>query len=114
MRRSAFPARASYFAYLLRCGDGTFYAGYTRDPSRRLLAHREGRAARYTRGRGPWEFAAMWRCRTMRDALRLEHLLKRLGREGRLRLVRGTALVQVIPAAAELGARRVGPAILVR
>jgi len=96
-----------YFAYLLRCGDGTFYAGYALDPARRLAAHRRGQAARYTRGRGPWALAAVWRCPTRGAALRLERLLKRIGRPRRLRLVGGARLTRVVPEAAGLRARRV-------
>jgi putative endonuclease len=100
------PRDVRYFAYLLRCGDGTFYAGYTVDPGRRLAAHRRG-GARYTRGRGPWEFAAVWRCPTRHAALRLERLLKRVRRAQRQRLAHGAPLVTVVPDAAGLGARRV-------
>jgi putative endonuclease len=39
--------------YLLRCGDGSLYAGITNDLQKRLQAHRSGKGARYTRGRGP-------------------------------------------------------------
>ena len=39
--------------YLLRCGYGTLYTGITDDLPRRLAAHRAGRGAKYTRGRGP-------------------------------------------------------------
>ena len=41
------------YAYLLRCADGTLYAGWTNDPAARLEAHNEGRGAKYTRGRLP-------------------------------------------------------------
>ena len=34
-----------YWVYLLRCGDGSLYAGITTDPARRLRQHR-GRALR--------------------------------------------------------------------
>jgi putative endonuclease len=100
---------STHFAYLLRCGDGTLYAGYTPDPARRLTAHRNGRAARYTRGRGPWTFAAVWRCPSRASALALERLLKRIGRPRRLSLVAGARLSRVVPAAAALRARRVSP-----
>ena len=29
-----------YWVYLLRCGDGSLYAGITTDPARRLRQHR--------------------------------------------------------------------------
>ena len=60
------PARRHY-AYLLRCGDGTYYAGYTVHPGRRLAAHRRGRASRYTRGRGPHTYVAVFWCPTKRS-----------------------------------------------
>ena len=45
----------AWIVYILRCGDGTLYTGITDDLPRRLEAHRAGRGAKYTRGRGPLE-----------------------------------------------------------
>jgi len=98
------PARRHY-AYLLRCGDGTYYAGYTVHPGRRLAAHRRGRASRYTRGRGPHTYAAVFWCPTKRSALVLERLLKRLPHSAKRRLARGrppAALAEAL----RLGVRR--------
>jgi len=95
-----------HFAYLLRCGDGTYYAGYTVDPLRRLAAHRLGGAARYTRGRGPFVLAAVWRCPTRSAALRLERRLKRLSHAGKRRLASGESIGRVVAGAARLGIRR--------
>ena len=44
-----------WYVYILRCGDGTLYTGSTDDVERRLAAHRAGKGAKYTRGRGPLE-----------------------------------------------------------
>lgn len=54
---SADPDAAQWFFYLLRCGDGSLYAGVTTDLERRLAEHRAGKGARYTRGRNPIELA---------------------------------------------------------
>ena len=43
----------AWYVYMLLCGDGTLYTGMTDDVPRRLRAHRSGRGAKYTRGRGP-------------------------------------------------------------
>jgi len=43
------------FVYLLRCRDGSLYAGAAVDLERRLAEHRAGRASRYTRSRLPAE-----------------------------------------------------------
>lgn len=94
-----------YYAYLLRCADGTYYAGYTVDPERRLGAHRRGRASRYTRGRGPHRLVAVWRCPTQRAALTLERVLKRLSHAAKRRLAAGHAIGVVAPRARGIGAR---------
>jgi pyrroline-5-carboxylate reductase len=73
---------------------------------RRLAAHRRGRAARYTRGRGPVRLAAVWWCPTRGAALRLEWLLKRMPHTAKRRLAGGAALVRIIPKARALGVRR--------
>jgi putative endonuclease len=99
--RSARP----HYAYLLRCADGTYYAGYTVDPVRRLRAHRRGRASRYTRGRDPHRLVAVWRCPTQRAALALERVLKRLSHAAKRRLAAGHALGLVAPRARGMGAR---------
>ncbi|HYM90670.1 MAG TPA: GIY-YIG nuclease family protein [bacterium] len=95
-----------HFAYLLRCADGTYYAGYTVDPLRRLVAHRLGQASRYTRGRGPLSLAAVWHCPTRRAALRLERMLKRLPHAAKQRLASGDPIGHVVAGAARLGIRR--------
>lgn len=68
------------WAYLLRCGDGTLYAGWTKDLQKRLAAHRAGKGAKYTRGRGPLRLA--WACRyeTQGQAMAQEALLKRMSK----------------------------------
>lgn len=39
--------------YILRCKDGSLYTGWTNNFEKRLQAHRSGKGAKYTRGRGP-------------------------------------------------------------
>lgn len=75
-----------YSVYLLQCGDGTLYAGIARDPERRLAAHRAGRGAKYTRGRGPFVLLAAWPVPDRPAALRAEAAIKRLDRQAKLAL----------------------------
>jgi putative endonuclease len=82
---------ATWYVYLLRCGDGTLYAGVTTDVQARVAIHSAGKGARYTRGRGP---LALVHCEPQPDrgaALRREHELKRLRRASKLALCRGGA-----------------------
>lgn len=76
------------WVYLLRCGDGTLYAGATKDLGRRLEQHRRGTASRYTRSRLPVELAWSRRVRSWSRALGEEHRLKRLRRAAKEELVR--------------------------
>ncbi len=43
------------YVYLLRCGDGTFYCGWTNNLTARVAAHNRGNGAKYTRSRLPVE-----------------------------------------------------------
>lgn len=74
------------FVYLLRCRDGSLYAGWTTDVERRLRVHAAGRGARYTRSRLPISLAATWEVSGRSQAMRLEAQLKRLTREEKLAL----------------------------
>lgn len=76
--------------YILRCGDGTLYTGATDDFPRRLAAHRAGKGAKYTRGRGPLEPVYREACEDMSSALKREYAIKNLSREKKLVLISGT------------------------
>ena len=43
----------SYFVYMLKCGDGSFYTGSTSDVERRFNEHTAGKGSAYTRSRLP-------------------------------------------------------------
>ncbi len=78
-----------WYAYILKCVDGTYYAGMTSDLARRLAAHLAGKGAKYTRGRGP--VTLVWK-RLVKDrsaALRLEARVKRLPRLAKAALIDG-------------------------
>ena len=76
-----------WYLYILRCGDGTLYTGITTDVERRLEAHRQGRGAKYTRGRGPLELAYQEECGTHSEALKREYAVKQLPRDEKERLI---------------------------
>ena len=76
-----------WYVYILRCGDGTLYTGMTDNMERRLAAHRAGKGAKYTRGRGPLELVYQERQPDKAAALRREYALKRLSRADKLRLI---------------------------
>ena len=76
-----------WYLYILRCGDGTLYTGITTDVEKRLEAHRAGKGAKYTRGRGPLELVYREECGTHSDALKRELEIKGLTREEKQKLI---------------------------
>ena len=70
----------SWYVYMLRCGDGSLYTGVTDNVERRLAAHRGGKGARYTRGRGPLELVYTEEVPDKSSALKREIAIKRLTR----------------------------------
>ncbi len=81
----------TYWLYILRCGDGTLYTGTTDDVERRLAAHRSGKGAKYTRGRGPLEVVYREACADRSAALKREWAVKQLSREEKLKLIESGA-----------------------
>lgn len=75
------------YAYLVRCADGTLYAGWTTDLARRVRDHNEGRGAKYTRSRRPVTLVYSEPFGTREEALRREAALKRLSRAEKLALI---------------------------
>ena len=76
----------SWFVYILRCGDDTLYTGSTDDVARRLEAHRAGKGAKYTRGRGPLELVYQEEVADKSAALKREYAIKQLTRAEKLAL----------------------------
>lgn len=76
-----------YYVYLLRCGDGSLYTGYTDDVERRLAVHQNGKGAKYTRSRLPVELAYYEKVADKSAALRREAAIKKLTREKKLALI---------------------------
>ena len=76
-----------WYLYILRCGDGSLYTGITTDVEKRLEAHRSGKGAKYTRGRGPLELVYREECGDHSAALKREIAVKRLQRHDKEALI---------------------------
>jgi putative endonuclease len=68
----------AYFAYLLRCADGTLYAGSTRDLASREARHNAGHGGRYTAGRLPVKIVHSEPFDSQKAAMARERELKQL------------------------------------
>ncbi|SFB31486.1 putative endonuclease [Lentibacillus halodurans] len=77
-----------HIVYMLKCADNTLYTGYTNDLEHRVKMHEEGKGAKYTRGRGPFQVVFMEQFPTKEEALQREHQIKQLTRKGKAQLIR--------------------------
>lgn len=78
-----------YYIYILECGDGTLYTGYTTDLDRRLSMHNEGKGAKYTRSRLPVRRVYEETFDTKRAALQREYAIKQLTKRQKQALIKG-------------------------
>jgi putative endonuclease len=74
----------------VECADGTYYTGWTVDPERRVSVHNKGRGARYTRMRLPVKLVYLEEQPDRKTAMKREIAIKRLNRNGKSRLIRGS------------------------
>ena len=79
------------WVYMLRCGDGSLYTGWTNDLERRVRTHAAGRGASYTRSRLPVELVYREPLPSKSEALRREAAIKRLRRAEKLALIQENA-----------------------
>ena len=75
------------YTYMLQCGDGTYYTGWTNDLDRRLKAHNEGKGGKYTRSRRPVRLVYYEEHETKQEAMRREWEIKQLTRAGKEELL---------------------------
>lgn len=77
-----------HYVYMLRCGDGSFYTGWTTDLEARVKTHNAGEGAKYTRSRLPVELVYFETFDNKSDALKREAAIKRLTRPQKLKLLK--------------------------
>ncbi len=82
------------YTYVLRCGDGSLYTGWTNDIEKRLKAHNEGRGAKYTKGRGPVKLVYVEQFATKEEAMKREYAIKHMTRREKEKLL-GTGEIKV-------------------
>tara|TARA_B100000953_G_C18003340_1_gene415799 strand:+ start:796 stop:1020 length:225 start_codon:yes stop_codon:yes gene_type:complete len=73
----------------LKCGDNSLYTGITNNLEVRLLAHEEGRGAKYTKGRGPFKVVYQKIYKTRSEATTKEIEIKKLNVEEKKKLISG-------------------------
>ncbi|MCC8029949.1 MAG: GIY-YIG nuclease family protein [Lachnospiraceae bacterium] len=76
------------YTYMLECGDGSIYTGWTNDIEKRLASHRSGSGAKYTRGRGPLRLVYLEVLESRSEAMHREAYIKRMSRIEKQALIR--------------------------
>lgn len=71
---------SKHYFYVLECGDGSYYAGYTNDLMKRLAKHESGKGAKYTRSRGPLMLIHDESFDTKPEAMKAEYAFKQLSK----------------------------------
>lgn len=76
--------------YILKCQDGTYYTGYTKDLERRLEEHNNnGKGARYTRYKRPVKLVWCKEYKYHKLAVQEENRIKKLLRWRKEKLING-------------------------
>ena len=66
----------TYYVYMLRCSDGSYYVGHANDLEHRLAAHERGTIEGYTLSRRPVELVFSDRFSTRQEAFHRERQIK--------------------------------------
>lgn len=90
--RNEKKTQGSWFVYILRCADGSLYAGITNDVRRRLEQHNAGTASRYTRSRLPAVLVYQEAQASRSHALKRELAIKDLSRQEKESMIRAAGL----------------------
>jgi predicted GIY-YIG superfamily endonuclease len=78
-----------FFAYILECGDGSYYVGHTDDLARRVSQHHAGVGCAWTASRLPARLVWSQEFCTREEAKETERQLKGWSRAKKIALVRG-------------------------
>ena len=66
-----------FYVYIIQSEtDGSFYKGFSEDPSKRLIQHNNGES-RYTALKRPWKLVYVEELPTKKEALKMEKNLKK-------------------------------------
>ena len=73
-----------WFVYLLKCQDGSFYTGVTKDIDARMNAHVNGKGSKYVYNKGFEELLRVKPCKNKSDACKCEYAIKQLPKKNKL------------------------------
>lgn len=84
MEKSAINTASKAYMYVLECGDGSLYTGYTTDVEARVRKHQAGKGAKYTRAHLPVKLIYQEEHPDKPAAMSAEALFKKKTRQAKL------------------------------
>jgi predicted GIY-YIG superfamily endonuclease len=81
----------SYYVYILRCKDGSYYTGHAKDVEKRVEMHKKGRGARYTRMHEPEKLVYIEEFESRGEAMRRERRIKTLSHNKKQQLIKSNS-----------------------
>ena len=75
------------YTYIVKCKDGSLYTGWTNDLEKRIIAHNEGKGAKYTKSRRPVTLVYYETFETKEEAMSREYHIKRMSRREKEKLL---------------------------
>lgn len=75
------------YTYIVECGDGSLYTGWTKHLEERMKSHNKGTGAKYTRSRLPVRLVYYEVFATKQEAMKREYAIKQLAKRDKLILI---------------------------
>lgn len=80
------------YTYIIECGDGTYYTGWTNNLKKRIETHNQKKGAKYTRSRLPVELRYYEVFDSKQEAMKREYEIKQMTRKQKSELIKGRFL----------------------
>ena len=91
-----FKHKDKFYVYIVKCRDGSYYTGSTKDLEKRIEEHNNGkRGAKYLRGKGPLKLVWSKEYKYLYYAMSAEYKIKQLNRRQKELLINGMRLDKV-------------------
>lgn len=81
------------YTYIVRCGDGSLYTGWTNNLEKRMQDHNAGKGAKYTKSRLPVVLEYYETFETKQEAMSREYAIKRLSRSEKIKLIENKEVI---------------------
>ena len=81
-------AKESWYVYILKCADGTYYTGITTNINRRMKEHGTKKGAKYTKQRGPFKLVYKASFQNRSSASKEELKIKSLSLQDKIKLIK--------------------------